>query len=121
VCVVTFETVRELVLALPETSERASYDGTPSFRVKDKFLARLRPEGGVLVLRMNIEQKEVVIASWPEKFFSTPHYDGWPGVLIRFEAVSREEMEDLLLEAWLFVAPPRVRQRFEAGGYGPPA
>lgn len=87
---------------------------------KGQVLARLRREGGVLVLRMNIDQKDLVIAAWPEKFFSTPHYDGWPGVLIRLDAVSREEMEDLLLEAWLLVAPPRVRQKFEAGDYVSP-
>ncbi|OAI40950.1 hypothetical protein AYO38_00785 [bacterium SCGC AG-212-C10] len=107
------DTLRELALALPHTSERSSY-GTPRFRVKDKLFARLKEDGVTAAIRMNMDQREVFCAAEPEKYHYTPHYAGSPMVLVTLAAVSREEMENLLLEAWLFVAPKRVRDEFAA-------
>ena len=108
---VTLDTIRELALALPEVTERSSY-GTPGFRVKDKLLGRLRPEGDVFVLRMNIDQRELLVATQPAKFFSTDHYKDYDAVLVRMDAIDRDEMQDLLAEAWFFVAPKRVLEKF---------
>ena len=101
-----FETVRAIALALPEVEEGSSY-GTPSFRVRKHFLARLREEG-VLVVKIDLADKEFLIRSRPETYFSTPHYDGYPAVLVKLAAVSRAELEQLLTAAWRFVAPPRL-------------
>ena len=84
--------VREIALSLPATEERPSY-GTPGFRVKDKLFARLRDEGEVLVVWCTDEgEKELLIGAEPAKFFTTPHYDGHPSVLVRLSAVDREEL-----------------------------
>ena len=100
--------VRELALALPATSEKPSY-GTPGFRVRDRLFARIRDEGDVLVLwRENEEEKAALVAAEPEKFFTTPHYDGYPNILVRLEAVDRQELTELLEESWRFRAPPRL-------------
>ena len=111
IVMVTLDTIRELALALPEVTEGSSY-GTTGFRLKDKFLGRLRPEGDVFVLRMNIDQRDILATSQPEKFYFTDHYKDYPAVLIRMEAIEREEMQDLLAEAWFFVAPKRVAEKF---------
>lgn len=101
--------VRSLSLALPETTERASY-GTPGFRIKDKLFARLHETPGVLVLwRDSEEEKAELIAADPGKFFTTAHYDGHPMVLVRLAAVDREELAELLEEAWLARAPAGLR------------
>jgi hypothetical protein len=99
--------VRAIALALPETSERSSY-GTPGFRVKDKLFARIR-EPGVLIVRTADEaEKDFLIRAEPEKFFTIPHYDGYPSVLVRLAAVDREELTELLTDAWRTRAPKRV-------------
>jgi hypothetical protein len=108
--------VRELALLLPETTEKPSY-GTPGFRVKDRLFARIREEGDVLVLwRENLDEKEMLIAAEPAKFFTVAHYDGHPIVLVRLGEVDRHELADLLEESWRVRAPTRVVQRFDAGG-----
>ena len=104
--------VREIALSLPETEERPSY-GTPGFRVKDRLFARLR-EPGVLVLRVADEgEKDFLLRAEPDKFFTTPHYDGYPSVLVRLGAVDREELRELLTDAWRVRAPKRLADAFE--------
>ena len=77
----TEDDVRELALALPATTERPSY-GTPGFRVKDRLFARIR-EPDVLVLFVGgLDEKEFLIGAEPGKFFTVPHYDGHPSVLV---------------------------------------
>ena len=105
---VTQSDVREIALSLPATEERPSY-GTPGFRVRDKLFARLRDEGEVLLVWCADEgEKELLIGAEPDKFFTTRHYDGHPSVLVRLCAVDREELAELLTDAWLVRAPRRL-------------
>ncbi|CAN5585814.1 MmcQ/YjbR family DNA-binding protein [soil metagenome] len=105
---VTDADVRRIALSLPETTEKPSY-GTPGFRVKDKLFARIREEGDVLVVFVSgLGEKEALLAAQPETFFSTPHYDGHPTVLVRFDAVEVDELEELLTDSWRHRAPKLV-------------
>jgi hypothetical protein len=113
---VTEDDVRNAALALPATTEKPSY-GTPGFRVKDKLFARIREEGDVLVVWCNdVDEKAALIAAEPKKFFTTPHYDGYATVLVRFEAIDRDELDELLTESWRLRAPKRLLAEFDAGG-----
>lgn len=111
---VTEDDVRRIALSLPATTEKPSY-GTPGFRVKDKLFARVREEGDVLVVWCwDLGEKEALIASEPDKFFTTPHYDGHPTVLVRFGAVDEDEMTELLTESWRIRAPKKLLDAFNA-------
>jgi hypothetical protein len=111
---VTERDVREAALSLPETTEKPSY-GTPGFRVKDKLFARIRDEGDVLAIWCSdTEEKHALIAAEPDKFFTTPHYDGHPMVLVRFAAIDRTELTELLTESWRLRAPTRVLKAYDA-------
>jgi hypothetical protein len=90
--------VRELALALPDTIEKSSY-GTPGFRIRDRLFARIREDGVLLVWCESLKEKDFLIEGDPEKFFTIPHYDGHPSVLVRLEAVDREELGELLAES----------------------
>jgi hypothetical protein len=104
--------VRDIALTLPETEERRSY-GTPGFRVKDRLFARIR-EPGVLLVRVADEgEKDFLLRVEPDKFFTTPHYDGHPSVLVRLGAVDRDELAELLTDAWRVRAPKRLADSFE--------
>ena len=64
------------------------------------------PNPGVLAVRVqNLAHKDVLISAEPTKFFTEPHYEGFPAVLVRLDAVSAEELEVLLEEAWRCQAP----------------
>jgi hypothetical protein len=109
------EDVREIALSLPETSEKPSY-GTPGFRVRDRLFARLRDDNEILVLwRESLDEKEFLLEAEPEKFFTTPHYDGHAMVLVRLASVDRKELAELLDESWRLRAPKRLVEQVDKG------
>ena len=114
----TSEDVPQIAFSLPETSEGPLY-GTPGFRVKDKAFARLRDDDAVLVAWLPDEdEKEALIATEPEVFFTLPHYDGHPSVLVRLAAIDAEALRGVLVDAWRARAPRRLLAAFDAS-HGP--
>ena len=107
--------VRELALSLPATTEKPSY-GTPGFRVRDRLFARIREEGVLVLWRESEEEKKALVEAESEKFFSTPHYDGYPNILIRLGAVDREELAELVEESWRLRAPESMVEQFDREG-----
>ena len=110
----TEDDVRRIALSLPETIEKPWYN-TPGFRVKDKGFLRIRSEaeGGLLVFVADLGEKEALLASDPDKFFTTPHYDGHPSVLVNLPAIGVDELRELITDSWRLKAPPRVLKAFE--------
>src|SRR5512132_2203457 len=104
---VTFATVTRMALQLPGVEAGTSY-GTPAFRVKGKFLARLKEDGGTLVVRIDQDDREAWMAADRETFFITDHYRGWPAMLVRLSSVDRGELRKLLEIAWRYGAPKRL-------------
>ena len=107
--------VRELALSLPATTEKPSY-GTPGFRVRDRLFARIREEGVLVLWRESEEEKEALVEAEPEKFFTAPHYDGYPNILIRLGAVDREELAELVEESWRLRAPESLVEQLDREG-----
>ena len=106
--------VRRIALSLPHTTEKPSY-GTPGFRVADRLFARIRDDGESLVVWVADEgEKQALVQSEPDTFFTTPHYDGHASVLVRFGAVDPDELTELLTDAWRVRAPAKVRAAFDA-------
>jgi hypothetical protein len=105
----TEEDVRRIALSLPETVEKPWF-GSPGFRVKDKGFLRIRSEaeGGLVVFVEDLGEKEALLASDSDKFFTTPHYDGYPTVLVNLPAVDEGELTELIVESWRQKAPARV-------------
>ncbi|MGB3771231.1 MAG: MmcQ/YjbR family DNA-binding protein [Rhodococcus sp. (in: high G+C Gram-positive bacteria)] len=106
----TEDDVRRIALSLREVSEKPSY-GTPGFRVKNVLFARIHEMPAVLVAwRPSVEDRDELIRSNPEKFFTTGHYAGHASVLVRLDAVDPDELEEPLEEAWEARAPARVKK-----------
>ena len=125
----TWEDVARLALALPEAAQGTSY-GSASWKVRRATFAWERPlrrsdlealgdaapDGPVLGARVPDEgAKHALIADDPSVYFTTPHFDGYPAVLVRLERIAEQELTELLTEAWLAMAPKRLAQAFLAG------
>ena len=121
----------ELALGLPQTVKEVSDDGRVAYLVHGKrfCLHRTRrpdardPETGerlddVLMFRVpDLEIKELLVADERTPYFTTPHFDGYPAVLLRIPDLSRldrEELHDLVAEAWLTRAQKRVAKAWLA-------
>ena len=120
----------ELALALPETTKDVSADGRPSYLVHGKafILHRSRrPDAvdangerldDVLMFRVDgAEEKELVLADPRGIFFTTPHFNGFPAVLIRIPSLrklKKAELRDLVVDAWLTKAQKRVAKSWLA-------
>ncbi|MEO8296004.1 MAG: MmcQ/YjbR family DNA-binding protein, partial [Gemmatimonadota bacterium] len=107
--------VRRLALALPGVEEGLSY-GTPGFRVRGKFLARLWEDGETLVVKCGDDERDFRMQSDPETFYSTEHYRGYPTVLIRLASVKPSVLAEVLEQAWRRSAPKRLVAEFDRPG-----
>jgi hypothetical protein len=73
------------------------------------------PDGPILGARVeHVLAKEAVIASDPEVFFTTPHFDGYPAVLVQLEKIAADDLEEVIVEAWLNRAPKRLADAYLA-------
>ena len=113
--------VRRIALSFPETEEGKDHF---AFSVRNKgklkgfawvWLERLEPKKprvpnpSVLAVRVaNLNQKDLIIAAEPTKYFTEPHYNGFPAVLVRLAEVSVAELRPLLEEAWRCQAPKEL-------------
>ncbi len=104
---VTLATVRRLALSFPGVEEGLSY-GTPGFRVRGKFLARLWEDGEVLVVKCGDQERDFRMQADPQTFFTTDHYRGYPTVLVRLAHVTPTALREILEEAWRQHAPRRL-------------
>ncbi|HYW11223.1 MAG TPA: MmcQ/YjbR family DNA-binding protein [Longimicrobium sp.] len=102
-----FDEVRRVALALPGVEEGTSY-GTPAFRVRGKFFARLREDGESLVLKCNLFERQFLVDDLPAVFYITDHYRDYPAVLVRIPAVTPELLRERMEASWRIVAPKKL-------------
>jgi hypothetical protein len=112
--VADWKTVREIALSFPEVEEAG--EERVVYRVKGKAFAWAARErdGGGLGIRVDREDKQLILDANPDVYFTSPHYDGWPGVQIRLGNVDREELLQRLEDAWLIQAPKRLAAAYIA-------
>jgi hypothetical protein len=121
-----WDDVRRIALALPQTEERPSH-GNTGWRVAGKLFVWERPlrpadlhalgdsapAGPILGARVeHLLAKEAMIASDPEVFFTTPHFDGYAAVLVQLAPIALPDLREVITEAWLIQAPRRVAKAY---------
>jgi len=124
----TWADVRRLALALPEVEERTAHGG-PEWRVRGRgfvwgrplrradlaALGDRAPAGPVLAAWVpDLGAKEALLADDPAVYFTTPHFGGYPVVLVRLERIDGQELAELVTEAWLARAPKRLAREYLA-------
>ena len=122
----TWDDVASAAGGLPLTEEQSPHE----WRVGKKLLAWDRPlrasdhqaltargveppQGDILGVRVADEGvKFALIADQPAVYFTTPHFDGYPAVLVRLAAIDERGLRELIVDAWLTQAPKRLVQEF---------
>jgi hypothetical protein len=126
----------EVALAMPETTKELSPDGRPAYLVHSKLFcchrgrrrdavdAHGEPLDDVLMFRVaDLGVKELLLADDRGVFFTTAHFDGYPAVLVRIPdlaRIDRDELRDLVAEAWLSRAQKRIANAWLAEHASPP-
>jgi hypothetical protein len=122
----TWDDVASIVGELQLTDERSPHE----WRVGKKLIVWERPlrksdrealaalgiappEGDILGARVADEGvKFALIADEPDVYFTTPHFDGYPAVLVKLAEIDKLGLRELIVEAWLTQAPKRLVQEF---------
>jgi len=129
----TWEDVQRIAEALPETDEKPGREGLRQWRVRAKSfvwerplrrsdlaaLGAAAPDGPVLCAYVpDVGAKEALVADDPDVYFTTPHFNGFPAVLVRLDDIELPDLTELLVEAWLLRAPKRLAADYLSGHPG---
>jgi hypothetical protein len=122
----SWDDVRRIAMALPETDERSSR-GVAQWRVREKGFVWERPlrrsdvealgddapDEPILAARVaDLGVKQALLAENPNVFLTTPHFDGFPAILILLERIEAADIAELIVEAWLARAPKRLAREY---------
>jgi hypothetical protein len=129
----SWDDVCRIAAVLPESAEYGEVEGSRQWKVKDKLfvwerplrkgdlaaLGDAAPGGPVLGARVPDEgAKHALIADDPAVYFTTPHFNGYPAILVQLDHIAEPELTELIVEAWLTRAPKRLAAQYQAA---PPA
>jgi hypothetical protein len=110
----TFDTVRALARALPDTEEGTAW-GTPAIKLRGRLLACIASnkaaEPDTLVVCVSFDQRDAMIADDPDTYYLKDHYVGYPCVLVRLARIHPDALRDLLQAGWRFVDATAPRRR----------
>jgi hypothetical protein len=128
--VATWKDVSRLALALPAAEEGTTYGGNRAWTVRKKLfvwerplrksdlaaLGDAAPDGPILGAKVeHLIAKEALLADESGVFFTTPHFDGYPAVLVRLPDAELDLLEEIVTEAWLVCAPKRLVREWREG------
>jgi hypothetical protein len=116
--VADWQRVRELAATYPGVEESTAY-GAPAFKVGGKHFVWMSPSReatGALALRVDPEEKPLLLEVNPDAYFETPHYEGHPILLVHLERIDDAALAERIQDAWLLRAPKRLVAEFERDG-----
>ena len=121
----TWADVQRLALALPEAVEdrgtwrvrKKGFVWERPLRVADlAALGSSAPTGPILGARVaHVDEKDALIAANPAVYFTTPHFDGYPAILVQLDNIGVDELAELITDAWLVQAPKRLAKQYLDG------
>ncbi|MGH2945727.1 MAG: MmcQ/YjbR family DNA-binding protein [Solirubrobacteraceae bacterium] len=128
----TWDDVRRIALALPETAERVARElrrwevkgkgfvwERPLRRADLEALGDDAPDGPILgAMVEHLGAKEALLADDPGVFFTTPHFDGYAAVLVQLDRIGLDDLDEVIVEAWLARAPKRLAEAYVSARRG---
>jgi len=125
--VVSIDEAARMALDLPEVTEGERH-GHRTWSVAGKgfawerpfskadikrFGGAIPPDGPILAVRVaDLGEKEAVLAAKPKGFFTIPHFDGYPAVLIQLKVVTKRALREAIVDGWLACAPPKLADEY---------
>src|ERR1700744_337581 len=110
---VTPAELKKIALAFPETAEGVSYTHL-AFLAFGKFFTRYRKEDNSFVLTVSgMEHRDMLLEMDPKTYFITDHYKSFPGVLVRLERVTPDEVRAMLERRWRVMAPKKLLREMD--------
>jgi hypothetical protein len=110
----TFDTVREIALSLPDVKEATSY-GAPALKIRGQVMACLpankSAEPNSAVVGVDADLRATLLKSKPEIYYITDHYAPYPWVLVRLARIGRKELRELLAMAWSFTSAKKPARK----------
>jgi hypothetical protein len=108
-------TVRAIALSLPDAEERETWE-TATFRVRNKIFAMFSDREREVWIKSTHDEQCALVAMDPATYFVPPYVgpSGWVGA--RIAGADREELRELLIEAWRMTAAKRAVRAFDEGG-----
>jgi hypothetical protein len=111
--VARWEDVIEIGERFPGVEVSTSW-GRPALKVAGKFICAIRENPDAFVFRvLDVPDQQALVQGEPDVFFTTPHYDGWPYVLVRLETVSADQLAELVEDAWRIRASKKLVTEYE--------
>ena len=110
----TWDDVQRLALALPEVEEGTLY-GRTAYKVRGKSFVWESPhEFGACVMRVDPPERRLLLEANPDAYYVTNHYLGYPMMLVHLDVIRLGELRERIEDAWLLVAPPKLRGQLAA-------
>jgi hypothetical protein len=114
--VISFDSIRQIALQLPEVEESTTYND-PAFRVRGKLFLHLDEDGDILHIRLGRDEKHAIAAADPERFFINPRNPRSPKLATRLSTNDEKhlpELAELIEDAWRRYAPSRLVKSYGA-------
>lgn len=105
-----YDDIARIALALPEVEEGLSW-GVPSLKRNGRFMLRPREDGETIAVKLDWETHDRLLEEFPETYFKTPHYEGYPALLARLERLTEAEAKSLVETSWQNAPKPAKKRK----------
>ncbi len=109
---VTYDQLVELALSLPDTEEALMY-GDPAIKRAGRFMFAPKKDGETVAAKLDWDTHDRLLEKHPSVFYKTPHYDGWPGFLVRLNKLTKTLATEVVQASWENAPKPAKRRKPE--------
>lgn len=107
---VTYDDLVTIALELPDTEEALMY-GDPAIKRAGRFMFAPKKDGETIAVKLDWDTHDSLLDKYPDVFYKTPHYDGWPGFLVRLDKLSKKLAKEVVRASWENAPKPAKRRK----------